>query len=347
MKKQKESLLICADKKERKKKKRAKKRRPFHQLNQGMRDRIEMHINEGETQESIATVLKVDPSTVSRERNKRKRKNGHYDADTAQHKAEVKRSLASYQGRKIEKNKDMKKHIIAELKKKRSPDEISGRMKEENMPFYAGKDAIYGWLYSVWGQRYCVYLCSERYRPKPQTKKTKREMIPNRVSVTERPQEGEHLEGDTFVSPTRLGTTVSGTLVVVPSAQLLFGRIIPNRKPSTMTISVNAITKPLSGENMDMTLDNGIENKEHEQWEISTYFADPHSPWQKPHVENNIGLLRRWFIPKGTDLRNVSNDELQQHLHTLNCKYRKSLGYRSAYEVALERGIIQKVPEFV
>ena len=95
----------------------------------------------------------------------------------------------------------------------------------------------------------------------------------------------------------------------------------------------------------DITLDNGIENKEHKRFGLPAYFADPHSPWQKPHIENNIGLLRRWFIKKGTDLRSVSEDQLQTYLHILNGKYRKSLGYKNAYEVALERGIIQKMPE--
>ena len=94
----------------------------------------------------------------------------------------------------------------------------------------------------------------------------------------------------------------------------------------------------------DLTLDNGIENRDHEQFGVNTYFADPYSPWHKPHVENNIGLLRKWFIPKGTNLKKITEKQLQKCLHILNNKYRKSLGYRTAYEVAFERGIIKKIP---
>jgi transposase, IS30 family len=322
--------------------KKRRKRKSFTHLDQKKRDRKEALLSTGEKQKNIARVLKVDPGTISREK-KRKRKNGYYDADTAEAKARAKRSRASYRGRKVEKNQEMKKYIIAQLKQKRSPDEISGRMKKDELPFFAGKDAIYDWLRSSYGQQYCKHLCSKRYRRKKQKKVAKREMIPNRKPLSDRPREGVHAEGDLFVSPTRLGTSVSGVMVVVPSVKLLAGKIISDRKPNTMTNAVKHILLPLSVD--DMTLDNGIENKKHEEWGIPAYFADPHAPWQKPHVENNIGLLRKWFFPKGTDLRKVPNEVFQLHLHTLNHKYRKSLSYRSAYEAALERGIIKEIPK--
>lgn len=321
---------------------RKKRRTPFHHLTAYQRDRMEAMLESGHKQKEVAAAVKVDPSTISRERKRRKRKNGRYDAETAECKARVKRNNASYQGRKIEGNKKLREHIIGALKDKRSPDEIAGRMKRERMPFRIGKDAIYAWLYSVFGQRYCRYLCTKRYGKRKQRRKTKREMIPNRIPLKQRPKQGEHAEGDLFVSPTRFGTPASGALIVVPSAQLLAGAMVPNRKPDTMTKAVTNILAPLCVD--DMTLDNGIENKKHEDWGVPTYFADPHAPWQKPHIENNIGLLRKWFVPKSTDLRTVSNAMFQTYLHVLNSKYRKSLGYRSAYEVALNRGIIREVP---
>ena len=91
------------------------------------------------------------------------------------------------------------------------------------------------------------------------------------------------------------------------------------------------------------TADNGIENKDHEAWGIPAYFADPHAPWQKGFIECSIGLLRRWFFPKGTDWAGVSETELQAAIGTLNGKHRKVLGYRSANEVALAHGMILDV----
>ena len=92
------------------------------------------------------------------------------------------------------------------------------------------------------------------------------------------------------------------------------------------------------------TMDNGVENIYHDQFGIPTYFCTKGSPWQKPHVESSIGLLRRWFMPKGTDLSKVTEEELQSMLFTVNQKYRKSLGYRTSYEASVEDGIISKVP---
>ena len=302
---------------------------------------MEALLSAGHTQKEVVSILKVDKSTISRER-KRKRKNGHYEATTAQRKAQVKRSCSKYQGMKIEKYPELRNYIISELTNKRSPDEIAGRMKQENITPRVGTNTIYKWLYSIWDQPYCKYLCTKRYKKRKQKKLTKRTMIPNRISIEQRPKQGEHAEGDLFVSPTK-ASKYCGALICVPSAQLLVGTLIPNKKTAVMAHAVLKITSDIVID--DLTLDNGIENREHHLFGVPTYFADPYSPWHKPHVENNIGLLRKWFIPKKTNLKLVSESQLQEYLHILNSKYRKSLGYKSAYEVAYERGIISKIPD--
>jgi IS30 family transposase len=62
------------------------------------------------------------------------------------------------------------------------------------------------------------------------------------------------------------------------------------------------------------------------------YFCDPHSPWQKPSVENNNGILRRW-LPKGTPL----NLHTQHHLDTIaeliNQMPRQIHNWRTAQQV--------------
>ena len=315
-------------------------RKQFQHLDREKRDRLEALLRAGHQQAEIARILKVDRSTVSREIKRHRRQDGRYDADTAVHKARLRRMDAKYQGMKVEGMPMMRTRLVAALRRHRSPDEIAGRLRRERGATILGKDAIYKWLYSPYGQRYCRYLCTKRYRRRKQKKKTKRVMIPNRIPLLLRPVFGIHAEGDTAVSPKRAHPPAAALVISELASKLLLGRRLPSLRPTIVTQAVNRTVSSTAIETM--TMDNGQENRDHEKMAISVFFCDPHSPWQKPHVENGIGLLRRWFVPKKTDWRSVGERRLQYYLRILNSKYRKSLDYRSAYEVALDRGIITK-----
>lgn len=321
------------------------KRKAFKHLTQLDRDRIGNMWYYGSTQTEIALTLEKDKGTISRELKKYTNLHGRYRATQAQKKAEEKRMGSKAVGMKIENHPLLKRHIIVELQKLRSPDEIAGRMKKENMSPCVGTNAIYKWLYSEHGKEYCKYLCSRKVRKLSQSRLRKRHLIPNRISIRERPENAEevHGESDLFVSPTNLHTGIVGHMTVVPQAHLLAGNLIANRSPYAMISSMKKVQRKVRV--TTWTMDNGIENIHHEQFGIPTYFCTPGSPWQKPHVESSIGLTRRWFLPKGTDLSKVSDDTFQSMLFLLNHKYRKSLGYKSAYEEALRCGIISKIPK--
>lgn len=194
----------------------------YHHLTQTEQDRIQALLDSGHKQEEIAQVLERDSGTISREiaRNRKKlrvkggTRAGPYLAGLAQIKSRNRRRYAKFQWKKINKNDGLREYIVAGLEKYWSPDEISGRMKRENQSFYASKTAIYEWLYGSRAQQYCVYLYSQRYRPRKRTgKKTKRIMIPNRVSVHLRPLaaawQPDHCEADTIVSGKKTGSRVA------------------------------------------------------------------------------------------------------------------------------------------
>ena len=101
-----------------------------------------------------------------------------------------------------------------------------------------------------------------------------------------------------------------------------------------------SITKLPNQLRKTLTWDRGKELSGHAQFTLDTgtrvFFADPHSPWQRPTNENTNGLLRQYF-PKGTDLSRWSAEDLEAIAHTLNNRPRKILGWKTPAEVFEEQ----------
>ena len=89
-----------------------------------------------------------------------------------------------------------------------------------------------------------------------------------------------------------------------------------------------------------LTWDRGKELSGHAQFSVETgtkvFFADPHSPWQRPTNENTNGLLHQYF-PKGTDLSRWSAEDLEAIAHALNNRPRKVLKWKTTAEVFEEQ----------
>ncbi|MGO1001036.1 IS30 family transposase [Lysobacter sp. CA196] len=87
---------------------------------------------------------------------------------------------------------------------------------------------------------------------------------------------------------------------------------------------------PLSAR-QTLTYDQGKEMALHrvltQHTNVSVYFADPGSPWQRGICENTNGLLRQYF-PKGTDLSGYTQRQLDRIAHEFNTRPRASLGYQ-------------------
>ncbi len=275
-------------------------------LNKEERLEIEILLRKKYSFRAIAKSLCRSPNTISYEVRVNGGKLG-YNALLAHQYARTRKKDTRREWAKIEHNEELKTYIIECLEKHWNPDEIAGRMRKEKKPWYASKTAIYEWLRSVQGQRYCVYLYTQRYRRKKRLKKTERVMIPDRIGIDLRFSGADHRtryghwEYDTIVS--RHGCSGGLSVGVERKGHLVVATVV---KSMSTFEHMEVIRKHIGMyKTLSATFDNGIENKDHRSLGIPTFFCDPYSSWQKGSVENVNKMIRRYF-PKGTNFREIS-----------------------------------------
>lgn len=313
------------------------------------RSEIEILHTKGYSARSIATVFGRSPNSIATELKRNSYVGGKYVAERAKQKAYVRRKYAKYQGKKIQEHDELRSFIVSKLSEHWNPDEIAGYLKQNpHVGFYVSKTAIYEWLRSAWGQQYCGLLYCKRYRRKPhRPNKTARVMIPDRISVRERPTtaldrlEVGHCEYDSVVSSKRCGSTAALAVLQERSTRLVHAQLVPNLKPEPYARAVLQLAAGIK--TVTMTTDNGIENKQHQlitkKTGVPVFFTDPYSSWQKGGVENANKMLRRYF-PKGTDFATVTQTDVANALTRINNKPRKILGYKSSLQIAQEKGLL-------
>jgi IS30 family transposase len=176
------------------------------------------------------------------------------------------------------------------------------------------------------------------------------------VVLSERPAEAAdravpgHWEGDLIIGT---GRSAIGTLVERSSRSTLlvhlprlegWGENPPVKNGPSLggygAVAMNAaltasMTKLPEQLRKTLTWDRGKELSGHTRFALETgtkvFFADPHSPWQRPTNENTNGLLRQYF-PKGTDLSRWSAEDLEAVALAVNNRPRKILDWKTPAE---------------
>jgi transposase, IS30 family len=314
--------------------------RKSKKLNNAERLEISILLEKRYSHRAIARAMTRSPNTISEEIT-RNSVRGIYDPKKAHAKARVRARGRRFEWRKINENHALRSYIIRGLARHWNPDEISGRMKRDRKPFLVSKTAIYEWLYSVRGQRYCPLLYSQRYQKKRRKSKKARVMIPARKSIAERPLGATHRtryghwEGDAVVS----GMRGSGALAVTQERKSRFikGALVRSLSPLPYAGALNRMTR--RAKCLSWSFDNGQENRNHQSLEAKAFFCDPYSSWQKGGVENANKMIRRYF-PKGTNFAHVTQPQVDRIISLINHKPRKILNYKTALEVASAVGVI-------
>jgi IS30 family transposase len=309
----------------------------YKQLTAADRSKIEVLLLKKYTLTEIACTLGFDKSTISREVKKRATPKG-YLAHNAQLNYETKRERCGK--RKILSFWKYRSHVIDKLIDGWSPEQISGRLKLERSSWYVSPETIYQFIYEdqyVKDMRLYQYLRQgKKRRTKWKGRATKKDRIPNRVSIHQRPAvvsyqvEFGHWEGDSVIYPNKRAIN---TVNELKSGYVEFS--VLERKTADLTAKA-MVQKLSTHEVKTVTIDNGSEFTRHEvlieQLGVQTYFCDPYSSWQRGANENTNGLLRR-YLPKRKNIDNLTQEELDEIAADLNSRPRKRLGYRTPSEV--------------
>jgi IS30 family transposase len=320
------------------------RRRGLRALSLSEREEISRSLACGCAIRAIARHLSRAPSTISREI----RRHGgadHYRATEADRRAwrrarrpKVRRLVAARRLRRV---------VFARLRADWSPQQIAAwlrRVYPTNPLMRVSHETIYRTLYvQARGalkrelirhlrRQHAIRLSGHRHRGGHAS-------ILDGVSIADRPATIEdravpgHWEGDLL-----LGTQQSqlATLVERQSRYVLLVRVPHRDSDSVVNALIRQVRRLPTHLRRSLTWDRGGELAKHRDFSIATntavYFCDPRSPWQRGSNENTNGLLRQYF-PKGTDLTEVTQRQLDVVANKLNTRPRETLGWKTPAEV--------------
>ena len=291
-------------------------------------------------------------STISREI-KRNRPTYADDAvywyDAAQQYAQQRKTKARHWRKKS--NQQLVHYVQRKLINDWSPQQIAGRLLVD-YPNYEqmriSYEAIYQWIYADavnGGNLYTHLRRCHKKRRKQRRYGSLRGLIPGRVSIGQRPNAVDHRarfgdwEGDSLE-----GAKGSGAIAthVERKSRYLVAAKLSDKAASTMTIASASAFRPIPKQmRKTLTVDNGKEFAQFKQLEKITgfciYFADPYSAWQRGCNENTNGLIRQ-YLPKGTNFKNITNNDVAIIIKKLNHRPRKCLNYQTPHE-AIQQAI--------
>jgi len=315
--------------------------RTYKQLNANERDILAVLKSRGKSLREIAAVLQRSPSTLSRElkRNAPPVYTGYYLSHKAQGRAE-KRKHESHRRPRL-KSDFIRRYVEKRLRLGWSPEIIAGRLRIEHPEQSVSHEAIYQWVYQDATSLIPSLVRAHRKRKhRGYSRKHKKSHIPERTSIKERPKavlkrlQIGHWETDTLICRQSLQA-----VQVAVERKARYAKVAKLQSKSAHAMSM-ALTRRLSRYPADLrrsiTYDNGSENAEHMRTNkilgTRSYFCEPFHSYERGTVENTIGLVRR-FLPKKTNLANISQNHLTKIEYWLNKRPRKCLGFKTPAEV--------------
>lgn len=229
------------------------------------------------------------------------------------------------------------------LRKKWSPEQIVGFIRRFNlMRRRISHETIYQYIWRDKAQGGCLWR-TLRQSPKHRRKRYKaydsRGRLAHKRHITQRPasvetrQTAGHWEIDTVMGKGSPDCIV--TLVERKTGFVHIGKLADRT-----TASLNQKTLMLIRRNpraiKTITADNGTEFHQYKKIEEKSraifYFATPYHSWERGSNENCNGLIRQ-YLPKGTSMASLTQQQCDAIANKLNARPRKRLNYKTPEEL--------------
>lgn len=269
-------------------------------------------------------------STISRELNRNRTKTGKYNPKTADLYARDRKIYCSQNSRTDP--SVVKKAISLLVKERWSPEQISGSLAKDGIRI--SKERIYQEIRRNMDtlSQYCHHKMKHRHHSEKKAKTAGKSLIPNRVSIHERPPEANGKRFGDWEMDLIVGKDNKSAVLTVSerSRSFLLQSKLASKSPDEVEAAVKRLLLPFKKHVHTITTDNGMEFRNHEAiakyLDCKVYFADPYCSGQKGAIENQNKLLREFF-PKGTDFRQVDQKDLDRASRMINRRPRKKLGF--------------------
>lgn len=315
--------------------------RRYEQLGLEERCEIARLQGEGASVRQIAAALDRSPSSVSREL----RRNAGSGPRAEPYKpayAQAQTAARRWSGSRLERDEALRGRVLKGLEQGWSPEQVAGRLKLEEGRGVIGHESIYRFIYAQ--LRRTSDGAWRHYLPRAKARRGRRgkpggspaSLIQKRIALAQRPAEAAgrdqpgHWEAD-FMLFSAYGQSV--LVLHERSSRLTTILKTRNRKARPTAATLGDLLGPLpEGLRRSLTFDNGTEFAEHYRIGLPTFFCDPHAPWQKGGVENAIGRIRRW-LPRKTDLADLSSDQITAIARAYNHTPRQCLDFHTPAEV--------------
>ena len=202
-------------------------------------------------------------------------------------------------------------------------------------------ESIYQHIYTdkAQGGDLHTFLRCQKKRKKRYGSHSRRGVIPNKVSIDERPEVVEKRgrigdwEGDTIIGKGHSGAIVS---LVERTSRYTLLKQLPSKHAEPVCDAIIDMLKPFKKRALTITFDNGLEFAKHEgiskALDANIYFAHPYHSWERGLNENTNGLVRQ-YAPKNKTFEHVDDELIDLVEYKLNHRPRKSLGFKTPHEV--------------